>query len=331
MAFLDEVGKTIGKASQGISDAAKTIGDAAKETRENIARERQAKVTEAENKKIVEHEKAAEEARKCPFCGESLKAFQTICPACGHEIVNAKTSTAILDFSRELREIEAKRKPESKIGNLARSIGVAKADTTDEQLANLIRNVNIPNNKEDVYEFIIMASNNINTAAVFTNNPLRAGVKTEKQLNGIKLRNEAWISKMKQIYERASLSFADDADFERIRELYNRTNASIDVKGFNKIKQKDAFKTYLLLAGLILILIILMMSLGSGHRKKEAQLEALMQEIQIDIENQDYDAALIKAQSLRMDDNYSSESTARWDEQREAIIKIIEEKKASEE
>lgn len=176
MAFWDEVGKTIGKASQGLGDAAKTIGDAAKETRENIARDRQEKAAEAENKKIIEREKAAGYARKCLFCGENLKAFQTICPACEQEIVNVKTSTAICDFSRELREIETKRKPESQIGNLARTIGIAKADTTDEQFANSIRNVNIPNNKEEIYEFIIMASNNINTAALFTNNPMTAHV-----------------------------------------------------------------------------------------------------------------------------------------------------------
>ncbi|WP_022762812.1 ion channel [Butyrivibrio sp. AD3002] len=83
MAFLNEVGKAIGKASQGISDAAQTIGETAKETRENIARERQEKEREKENQKFAEQEKAAEIARKCPHCGEVLKAFQTICPACG--------------------------------------------------------------------------------------------------------------------------------------------------------------------------------------------------------------------------------------------------------
>lgn len=47
--------------------------------------------------------------------------------------------------------------------------------------------------------------------------------------------------------------------------------------------------------------------------------------------NKDYDAALIKAQSLHMDDNYSWDSKNRWDKERKALIKLIEEKKAEEE
>ena len=38
MAFLNEVGKVIGKAQQGLSDAAQTISTAAQETREEIAK-----------------------------------------------------------------------------------------------------------------------------------------------------------------------------------------------------------------------------------------------------------------------------------------------------
>ena len=60
---------------------------------------------------------------------------------------------------------------------------------------------------------------------------------------------------------------------------------------------------------------------------KEHKLEHTVQEIRIDISNGDYDSALIKAQSLHMDDNWSSESRAHWDEQRESLIRLIEEKK----
>lgn len=42
------------------------------------------------------------------------------------------------------------------------------------------------------------------------------------------------------------------------------------------------------------------------------------------IENRDYDEALVKANQLRLDDDFSYSEEASWDEKREQYIKLIE-------
>ncbi len=64
------------------------------------------------------------------------------------------------------------------------------------------------------------------------------------------------------------------------------------------------------------------------HKKVVKNLETLSEEIETDITNENYDAALLKANRLRMDDDWSSEETMTWDHKRESYIEIINEKKA---
>ena len=61
-----------------------------------------------------------------------------------------------------------------------------------------------------------------------------------------------------------------------------------------------------------------------------ALVEATVVEIRQDIANGDYDSALIKANTLHMDVDWSSESEQHWNKEREALIKLIEQKKEEE-
>lgn len=78
------------------------------------------------------------EIHKCPSCGEVLGAFVTTCPSCGYEIRGGKSSASLHEFSMSL-------------ANAA----------SDEQRTSLIRNFPVPNTKEDIFEFLILASSNI--------------------------------------------------------------------------------------------------------------------------------------------------------------------------
>lgn len=60
---------------------------------------------------------------------------------------------------------------------------------------------------------------------------------------------------------------------------------------------------------------------------KEKKLESIVVEIQQDIKIGNYDEALIKANTLHMDDDWSDESKAAWDKQREYLINLIEKEK----
>ena len=77
---------------------------------------------------------------------------------------------------------------------------------------------------------------------------------------------------------------------------------------------------------IILVFIIPLFLLYYKHYEKIDYLQQLELEIDAAIESGNYDIALLKANKLHCDDNWSSEETAVWDAKREAYITIIEEK-----
>lgn len=70
----------------------------------------------------------------CPNCGSNLPGMVANCPECGHEIRDNKASDSVRKFSD--RYMKA---------------------ATEEQQANLIEAFPVPNNKEDLLEFMAMA------------------------------------------------------------------------------------------------------------------------------------------------------------------------------
>ncbi len=137
------------------------------------------------------------ELHKCPSCGEILSSFVSVCPSCEYELRDTKTATSIKDFA-------------SKIGQAG----------SDEQKVNLIRNFPVSNTKEDIFEFMILASSSI------------TGEYNEAVFN-------AWLAKFEQCYKKASLSFGTDPDFSKIQDLHEQTTKKISKEkvahGANKV------------------------------------------------------------------------------------------------
>lgn len=129
------------------------------------------------------------EIRKCPNCGEALKAFEATCPVCGYELRGVKASDSIQEFYARLERA-----------------------STDEQRAALIRSYPIPNSKEDIIEFIILASTNIDSAKEST--------------------FDAWATKFEQSYQKAKLAFPNGPDFSEIQKIYKKTNQKISKRKF---------------------------------------------------------------------------------------------------
>lgn len=73
--------------------------------------------------------------------------------------------------------------------------------------ANLIQNFPVPNAKEDMLEFVLLVSTNINAKNVTPN-----------------VVSEAWMAKLDQVYQKAEISFNGNVDFERIKSIYQQVN-----------------------------------------------------------------------------------------------------------
>lgn len=175
---------------------------------------------------------------KCPNCGATVKAFLTSCPECGVEFRNTGSSVATKEFLRKLEDFESRRK--FRVG-----------DPVDDLILNLIRNYSIPNNKEDIFEFIILAASNINMSVVSARNYAEFGVNSNNEFAYLKAKNDAWISKFNQAYEKANLSFESDTDFYKIKKIYEKTNKSI-----KKATKRKTTKTALLILGLAICIAI---------------------------------------------------------------------------
>ena len=120
------------------------------------------------------------------------------------------------EFTDKLEQIEQMRetqKSHSFIGKLYGSDG--QLNKTDEQKISLIRSFSIPNTKEDIFEFMILAASNIDLKLYGLGNQ---GVITASQ----RAVSDAWLSKFEQAYEKASFSFATSPDFRVIKDIYDK-------------------------------------------------------------------------------------------------------------
>lgn len=144
---------------------------------------------------------------KCPNCGALLDAFEHKCKDCGYELRGSNVANVVKEFADKLE----------------RTNSFAKKNE-------LISNFYIPNTKEDIYEFFILAISNLTT-----------DVKCD----------EAWKSKLEQTYHKARLSFGSMLEFEYIEKLYTKTMRNYRNKSINR-NFKSGWKYFL---GAILFII----------------------------------------------------------------------------
>lgn len=132
---------------------------------------------------------------KCPHCGEVLKSFELNCPACGYELRGARASSVVKEFALKLEVIESRREYEKPRGLFAAAEAQQRVSKTDEQKISLIKSFSVPNTKEDMLEFMILATSSMNMRTYDSTNTNVS--KSEKEINA------AWFSKVQQVYEKA--------------------------------------------------------------------------------------------------------------------------------
>ncbi len=78
---------------------------------------------------------------KCPNCGETIGAFQTKCQTCGMEFRNVEVAQSVKEFADRVVWLQQNKDA--------------------DQVVSFIKNYSVPNSKEDIIEFMILASSNI--------------------------------------------------------------------------------------------------------------------------------------------------------------------------
>lgn len=230
------------------------------------------------------------EVHKCPQCGEVIDAFVTVCPACGYELRGSSATSAIKEFA-------------AKLDNVA----------TEYQKANIIRSFPIPNTKEDIFEFMILASSNIDEHP------------NKEVFN-------AWIAKFEQCYQKAKLSFKQESDFIKIQAIYEKTYKTI-----KKLRRKGPIRKLLtIVLPIVILLVLCVVGLKScadwlanpephGTDKEVARLEAIVAEVETALENKEYDLAMMQAKSIDFFPNHEaiSDHERQWDIKRDHLIKKV--------
>lgn len=156
-------------------------------------------VNQGNTKRTTEYEG---EIHKCPNCGETLNSFVSNCPVCGYELRNNHSSNSITAFSAKLNEIDSKCSQKGK--------------TTKAYIEkiNLIKQFTIPNNKEDITEFFMLAYSNIDTDVYGLKGNSPALISQRKV-------SDAWLLMFHQAYQKALIVFGTSTEFATIRNLHD--------------------------------------------------------------------------------------------------------------
>jgi len=148
---------------------------------------------------VVDEKKAREKkVHKCPICGEILPSDALKCPSCRNEIRGREAVTSLSEFFDKISNIEDENKK-----------------------IEAIKMYPIPNNKEDITEFMFLACSNFDAKYYATN----------KQGDSIA---NAWYTKIEQCYKKALMMFTEPADLQKIEKLYKEIQLTTNTIKRNK-------------------------------------------------------------------------------------------------
>ena len=230
--------------------------------------------------------------QKCPNCGDILDAYESICETCGWERRDAKASVAVKEFEEKFLSAE-----------------------TAEKKIDVIKTFAVPNTREDIQEFLILAITNIGTYTT-----------GETQLAN------AWIAKYEQVYQKAELLWGRTPKLQDMQVSFQLVK-----KRIRSVKRKETFG---IIAGFALLFSVLGGALvwcyGDMHAEtkeiaaENVRLRSVLEEVNTCIANEAYNEArglatqLVFTYSGQWEDQYEDD-IENWNKIRQEILELIAE------
>jgi hypothetical protein len=162
--------------------------------------------------------------KKCPSCGAPVPSFSLFCAECGHEFRNTEATVSVNEFFKQVKSAKT------------------------EDRAMIISNYPIPNNKEDLIEFITLAighSTELSTEEKLTYRNWTGSYKPELHCRDSEIK--AWQSKAEAGLMKARLLFSDEP---QIIQHINNFDKKFDI---NKNSTKRANQRKLIIGILFVI------------------------------------------------------------------------------
>ena len=265
--------------------------------------------------------------KKCSNCGQILQAFQAKCPSCGNEIIGVSNATSVREFFDKYTKAP-----------------------TNESKFELINSYPIPNTREDLLEFSLLACQQIKallgsknakeTKSMFGSMFFPTGKMFISAVRRKKVDSDdllvAWQMKLEQIEAKIKLSFINDNSIlSEFKQMVSEAYQAKTKFKRNKIIRIGVICTFFAII-VIADLVILLPSINNSKKhpeintesKERVRLETLMKEIQTDMGTGNYDTAEIKLQELRWNYNQSSKSEKanvdEWENKREILKKRLD-------
>lgn len=124
--------------------------------------------------------------------------------------------------------------------------------------------------------------------------------------------------------DEADIKRAETERLVKLKELeIDEIKHEENKKEFKKKALKGILITFACVLVYYLILVLPFSNMEKKSIKQEKELQQLVDEIMIDVENEKFDDAYIKAQSIKYTESWSSEIEEKWDNTRKKVINHI--------
>ncbi|MBO7453524.1 MAG: zinc ribbon domain-containing protein [Clostridiales bacterium] len=266
---------------------------------------------------------------KCPNCGGVLDGLGIKCELCGYEIRGEESGQSVKDLLEKLDSIEQNREKPTRRESMAASWGLPTSiDNYHKAKANVIMNYAIPNTKEDILDFMVLATSNIMPDII-----VGSLGRDPFESNRLRIEQDAWISKMDQAYKKAKVLYGDDVFFQEIERLYEgkKREVKLEEKKLQAEKRKIdrssniGIVTCLLVLGLLIVFGTIWVKYENGKQQQEVRrLEAIVEEIENDIEDGNYDSAMRNTRKLRYQGPENDSLEEEWEDIRKEYMDLIE-------